>query len=59
MNRMKEGPLPEIRIRNVKRDELQCDLCPWTWLVPEHEGVWAVAQVANLHWEENHALVNP
>jgi hypothetical protein len=50
-----EIELPEVRIRSVTRQELQCDLCEWRYLVPEHEGVWAVVQVADLHWEENHA----
>jgi len=50
--------LDHVKIRSVERHELQCDLCEWRWLVPEHEGAWAVAISAKLHWDENHALAN-
>jgi len=54
MNRTIAGSDVLIRSVTVERQELQCDLCEWRWLVPEHDGVWAVATVAQLHWDKNH-----
>jgi len=48
--------LDGVLIRSVERQELQCDLCEWRWLVPEWDenDVWSVALVAKDHWDNNH-----
>jgi hypothetical protein len=45
----------DVLIRaNADDKSLQCDLCEWKYIVPEHEDVWTVAMIALHHWRQNH-----
>lgn len=46
--------MENVLIRNRTRNELACELCEWTWLVPIDAGVYEVIDEANKHWREEH-----